>query len=686
MSIENKLSYLNETKEQIKTALHAPNDIFREYPTLIEKYVKNQPKSIVEGEQAICENAIDLPCNVDINGNAYQETTEGYNLLPYPYSDTAVSLNGLTISSNNNGTLLLNGTSTGTVNFYFRRGSDSWELEKGKYTFSINNNHNKITRIVGGNTSNIAYTYSTQDNMEFEVVNGGSVENSVVIQIGSGVTFNNTILEPMIRKTTVTDTTYEPYTNGASPNTEYKQDIEVIDTVNIFNGELEDGSLLNGANSDNFESARTKDFMKIEPNEDYNFSVNGVLNRVVVSLYDKDKKFIYTGGENGLVSENGLFTTYSNAQYLKFRCYNADKSLFKTGKIQLAKGKELKPYLPYGHIGLVQQNKNIWKQEIMLRPSASSAGILVEKDYIRVNSTGTWANGWIFIKNPKKNTQMSVSALFEEVQLSSLKQLGVYGVVSEVDRQYTLLGQDEARTLGIGDKQLFSAEFNTGDYEELLIRFWGNFTNTVLTGTSSLYARNIQLEYGKPTEYEEHKEIVHEIDLAGNSIAKVGEIKDLLNIGVDGSVSIEKKTNKQILNGEEVYSAEKSAGYMRFNLSILDLLNIQARNTNIKSNYFKSSIDNGYSVIMAYESRAMFYATSDIDTLEKFQALVKEKYDSGNPIEIMYVIKEESIKTIELPSIEPITLFEGTNVFELVTNLGTTMKVEYILNAEKVGG
>ena len=34
-------------------------------------------------------------------------------------------------------------------------------------------------------------------------------------------------------------------------------------------------------------------------------------------------------------------------------------------------------------------------------------------------------------------------------------------------------------------------------------------------------------------------------------------------------------------------------------------------------------------------------------------------------------------QTIPLPSIEPITLFEGTNVFELITNLGTTLAVTY---------
>ena len=39
---------------------------------------------------------------------------------------------------------------------------------------------------------------------------------------------------------------------------------------------------------------------------------------------------------------------------------------------------------------------------------------------------------------------------------------------------------------------------------------------------------------------------------------------------------------------------------------------------------------------------------------------------------------------ILLPSIEPIELWEGTNKFELITNLDTTFEIEYVVNKNNI--
>lgn len=127
---------------------------------------------------------------------------------------------------------------------------------------------------------------------------------------------------------------------------------------------------------------------------------------------------------------------------------------------------------------------------------------------------------------------------------------------------------------------------------------------------------------------------------------------------------------KKVLTGSESYALETSDIYKRFNLGITDIVNIQARNTNVKSNYFKSQIDNGYSVVMAYENRALFYPTSDITTVEEFQALVKEKYDSGSPIYIVYKLanadKEEITDATLIAQLEELqkvkSYYEVTNI------------------------
>ena len=105
--------------------------------------------------------------------------------------------------------------------------------------------------------------------------------------------------------------------------------------------------MTNGLPNTNYTTCRTKDFIDIKPNTNFAFSINGTLNRVVVSMYDKDKNFIATAGGNGYVAVNGLFTTYANAYYIKYRAYNDDKQLFLNGNIQLEEGSTATPYVPH---------------------------------------------------------------------------------------------------------------------------------------------------------------------------------------------------------------------------------------------------------------------------------------------------------------------------------------------------
>ena len=123
---------------------------------------------------------------------------------------------------------------------------------------------------------------------------------------------------------------------------------------------MQDGSLTNGLPDTNYETCRTTNFIDIKPSTNYAFSINGTLNRVVVSMYDKDKNFIATDGAGGYVSSNGLFTTYANAYYIKYRAYNADKQLFLNGNIQIEQGSTATPYVPHE-----EQDYSIYTQQPM---------------------------------------------------------------------------------------------------------------------------------------------------------------------------------------------------------------------------------------------------------------------------------------------------------------------------------
>lgn len=116
---------------------------------------------------------------------------------------------------------------------------------------------------------------------------------------------------------------------------------------NLFDGILENGNISAGADITDSNIYRSKNYIPVTSSTAYAFSVNGTLNRVVVSMYDENKTFLTNDGDTGLATTTGKFTTYNNAKYVRFRCYGDDKSLFSTGKIQLETGTSATSYEKY---------------------------------------------------------------------------------------------------------------------------------------------------------------------------------------------------------------------------------------------------------------------------------------------------------------------------------------------------
>lgn len=192
----------------------------------------------------------------------------------------------------------------------------------------------------------------------------------------------------------------------------------------------------------------------------------------------------------------------------------------------------------------------------------------------------------------------------------------------------------------------------------------------------------IQIEQGSiATDYEPyHEPIVHSIDLAGEKLAKVGEIADLLKIARNGSVKIGDKVIKEyVFTGDENWQvASNTQGLFRAYLEDASLFSMANSSTNsflvnrlqkVEGNIGSYNTDK--ETLAIRDSLTGFQITlKNITSIDEFKQWLKD-----NSTYVLYQTKQA--ETINLPSIEPITLFEGTNVFELVTNLGTTMAVTY---------
>lgn len=131
----------------------------------------------------------------------------GKNLLENTGSTT--SINGVTFTVNDDGSVTANGTATANTFFNVNL---AVQIEEGKkYILSGCPSHTGLA-LYGG-----AYGADTGSGMTFTgftTASSGLAPN-VYIRIASGTTVNNVVVKPMIRLASNTDSTYEPYKGGS---------------------------------------------------------------------------------------------------------------------------------------------------------------------------------------------------------------------------------------------------------------------------------------------------------------------------------------------------------------------------------------------------------------------------------------------------------------------------------------
>lgn len=139
--------------------------------------------------------------------------------------------------------------------------------------------------------------------------------------------------------------TYEPYTGGIpSPNLDYPSEIETVGSnVNLFDGELESGSLANnsGQNYANAKNTRSKNYIAVEENTTYVLSDN-IKGSFIVHAYDENKNWISMIGAQNYTGQY-IFVTPPQTSYIRFRTNETDLN----AKIKLEKGTKASPYSPH---------------------------------------------------------------------------------------------------------------------------------------------------------------------------------------------------------------------------------------------------------------------------------------------------------------------------------------------------
>lgn len=216
MAISDKLNYLIETKQLFKDRLNSlgseitSSTSFRNYLTWLDTFY---------GEVS---DKTDISVN-GVVGRTSQESTTGKNFAIFEQPNTTIS--GLTINYNNvTGKISIKGKATTTSGVRVSNQMQT-NIPSGTYTLSINSalpvlinyvvadsqNNNTAFRMTAGNTS-VTNTLS----------NNG-VQASLFVAIENNVEYDLEFYMQLEKGSTATS--YEPYTNGASPNPDYPQPI-----------------------------------------------------------------------------------------------------------------------------------------------------------------------------------------------------------------------------------------------------------------------------------------------------------------------------------------------------------------------------------------------------------------------------------------------------------------------------
>lgn len=344
----------------------------QEQNTKLESQIKKDRENMinleVEGQSIHVEDSSDLEGQLEVLGNVEQETT-GKNLLNNTAKTTTV--NGVTFTVNEDGTVIANGTATSLAQISLVA---NVKLPAGTYTIKDGK----------------AYVESTEFNDWFDGLNNPStltfntevLLKNVYIQIKQGETVSNKTFYPQIEKGTKA-TEYEQYIEKAIP--EHNSEIRAVgDNINLWDKEnmLVELGGYSGSNGNKYDSTtRIRNTKDIELKKDtYTLSAE---NSKLISIYIVDLK--------KELSSNGDSVTFTLEKDNTIRFTIENTALLNT-EIKLERGNKKTGYSPYGQ-GSLEIKKTTANYYNVKSYAGSQPPPVDENDWITLtgNNTGTSA-------------------------------------------------------------------------------------------------------------------------------------------------------------------------------------------------------------------------------------------------------------------------------------------------------
>ena len=426
------------------------------------------------------------------------------------------------------------------------------------------------------------------------------------------------------------DSTFEEFTDGHSPNTNYQQEVETVgNNINILPGKehWEQGSVDNktGEPFSSTTRIRNKGFIGVEPKTNYFASLqNDDYAFVNIILYDNKGTYIkdYYSINNTIKGAKALLIAIpENCYNIKAILRNADDTSnitvdeYPQIRAKFEKGDIQTPYSAYnqGSIEVIKKNSNI----------ATISNLGTAWEYI--------ADG--AIKNKARNigTELTKFSIKKgqtiKINLMLISQPTVDSTFSILVNNTTLPGNP----LNLGDlskfplNQILTRTYTATEDTEIRYRLYGN-------ANSDIFEFKFWVNFDETLEYEKAEKEKYIIPVQQEMLD--GDYID----------STEHHTwEKAILKGDEGWAAStNSKGLLYFNTN--HFVNSAQSLSPVISNMFQNKplwtlTENEDIVKFSDYSTPIFYcmlSDTSIDTVNKFTAWLKSKYDEGNPVIIYY--------------------------------------------------
>ena len=301
-----------ELTDAVKSTLIANNDNFDKIDDAnysLEKQTErlraNQISNTANGFEIELESDLEMESKLNISGNSEQDSRSGKNLLKKGSSFETRTSAGITFTVNEDESITLNGKNDGTANsvIYLWQGNadNTVEFKAGTYnSFRTGNSDITITAYNGS-----SYPVLARYNTDGFTLDSDTEFRTIYLQVGkgSGYTFDNFTIYPIVTASENSIEPYEPY--GVMPSPEFPSEIRSVKSK-----------------SDNLLDANTKILNLYFDTSTKKFIENTLYRSVVV---EAEPNATYT-----LSRQTGYVADFSWATSKEYPVINGDITNFKT--------------------------------------------------------------------------------------------------------------------------------------------------------------------------------------------------------------------------------------------------------------------------------------------------------------------------------------------------------------------